>query len=70
MTRGNFLKSLMMLAVSPKVLSEINITSTRQAVIGNKGILAMVEEKGNIIEYTTANYSLDDFRNLIKILEH
>ncbi len=70
MTRGGFLKSLLMLAIAPKVLSEINITSTRQAVIGgSKGIYAYIEQNGSVVDYEPSSFRLEDFHKIIEIMD-
>jgi len=73
MTRASFLKSLFVAPVSPKIISELDLTTKsvaehKEVVKCFGGIVEYIESKGQIFEYNPSSFTMSDFENVIKQL--
>ena len=73
MTRASFLKSLFVASISPKIISELDLTTKsvaehKEVVRCFGGIVEYIESKGQVFEYNPSSFTMSDFKNTIEQL--
>lgn len=66
MNRKGFLKSIAMLAVAPKIISEMEFKPPLKSDKFKGLIPTILKEEYTVVEYAPRNFTISDFHNLVE----